>query len=117
MKKENFKSRDTYTNREAIVSQEELYQEWKAQIEKFIKIMGHKPTHLDSHHHVHLLKSNRDVVLKLAHEYDLPIRQETYLQKKTFEPVLFLKKLFYNQRCNFLKMIDTNFYIKDVEKL
>ena len=30
--KGNFKSRDTYTNREAIVSQEELYQEWKAQI-------------------------------------------------------------------------------------
>ena len=38
--KGNFKSRDTYTNREAIVSQEELYQEWKAQIEKFIKIMA-----------------------------------------------------------------------------
>ena len=65
--KGNFKSRDTYKNREAIVLQEELYQEWKAQIEKFIKITGHKPTHLDSHHHVHLLRSNRDVVLKLAH--------------------------------------------------
>ena len=47
--KGNFKSRDTYKNREAIVLQEELYQEWKAQIEKFIKITGHKPTHLDSH--------------------------------------------------------------------
>ena len=35
--KGNFKSRDTYKNREAIVLQEELYQEWKAQIEKFIK--------------------------------------------------------------------------------
>lgn len=43
--------------------------------------MGHKPTHLDSHHHVHLLNSNIDVALKLAQEYDLPIRQETYLQK------------------------------------
>ena len=86
--KGNFKSRDTYKNREAIVLQEELYQEWKAQIEKFIKITGHKPTHLDSHHHVHLLKRNRDVVLKLAHEYDLPIRQETYL-------------LFYNQDATF----------------
>ena len=31
--KGNFKSRDTYKNREAIVLQEELYQEWKAQIE------------------------------------------------------------------------------------
>ena len=97
--KGNFKSRDTYKNREAIVLQEELYQEWKAQIEKFIKITGHKPTHLDSHHHVHLLKSNRDVVLELAYEYDLPIRQETYLQKD-FEPVYF-EELFYNQDATF----------------
>ena len=109
--KGNFKSRDTYTNREAIVSQEELYQEWKAQIEKFIKIMGHKPTHLDSHHHVHLLNSNIDVALKLAHEYDLPIRQETYLQKD-FEPVYF-EELFYNQDATF-EMIDTILH-KDVE--
>ena len=63
--KGNFKSRDTYTNREAIVSQEELYQEWKAQIEKFIKIMGHKPTHLDSHHHVHLLFYNQDATFEM----------------------------------------------------
>ena len=109
--KGNFKSRDTYTNREAIVSQEELYQEWKAQIEKFIKIMGHKPTHLDSHHHVHLLNSNIDVALKLAHEYDLPIRQETYLQKD-FEPVYF-EELFYNQDATF-EMIDTILH-KDVK--
>lgn len=109
--KGNFKSRDTYTNREVIVSQEELYQEWKAQIEKFIKIMGHKPTHLDSHHHVHLLNSNIDVALKLAHEYDLPIRQETYLQKD-FEPVYF-EELFYNQDATF-EMIDTILH-KDVK--
>lgn len=114
--KGNFKSRDTYKNREAIVLQEELYQEWKAQIEKFIKIMGHKlmghkPTHLDSHHHVHLLNSNIDVALKLAHEYDLPIRQETYLQKD-FEPVYF-EELFYNQDATF-EMIDTILH-KDVK--
>ena len=66
--------------------------------------MGHKPTHLDSHHHVHLLNSNIDVALKLAHEYDLPIRQETYLQKD-FEPVYF-EELFYNQDATF-EMIDT----------
>ena len=33
-------------------NQDELYREWKAQIEKFIEIAGHKPTHIDSHHHV-----------------------------------------------------------------
>ena len=41
--------------------------------------MGHKPTHLDSHHHVHLLNSNIDVALKLAHEYDyLFVKKHTY---------------------------------------
>lgn len=107
----NFQSRDTYKKREPIVNQEELYQEWKAQIEKFIKIMGHKPTHLDSHHHVHLLPGNIDVALKLAHEYDLPIRQETYLQQD-FEPVYF-EELFYNQDATF-EMIDTIIH-KEVE--
>ena len=45
-----------------------------------------------------------DVALKLAHEYDLPIRQETYLQKD-FEPVYF-EELFYNQDATF-ELIDT----------
>ena len=58
-----------------------------------------------------LLKRNRDVVLKLAYEYDLPIRQETYLQKD-FEPVYF-EELFYNQDATF-EMINMILH-KDVE--
>lgn len=54
---------------------EELYKEWKAQMELFIKVAGKKPTHIDSHHHVHLLPWHQEVVIKLAKEYDLPIRQ------------------------------------------
>lgn len=54
---------------------EELYREWKAQIEKFIEMAGHKPTHIDSHHHVHLLPWHIEVTKRLAKEYDLPIRQ------------------------------------------
>lgn len=54
---------------------EELYIEWKAQMELFIKTAGKKPTHIDSHHHVHLLPWHQEVVIKLAKEYDLPIRQ------------------------------------------
>lgn len=48
------------------------------------------------------------IALKLAHEYDLPIRQETYLQKD-FEPVYF-EELFYNQDATFEMLI--RFYIK-----
>ena len=47
-------------------NQDELYREWKAQIEKFIEIAGHKPTHIDSHHHVHLLPWHLDVTKRLA---------------------------------------------------
>lgn len=54
---------------------EELYIEWKAQMEKYIEIAGHKPTHIDSHHHVHLLPWHVEVAKRLAKEYDLPMRQ------------------------------------------
>lgn len=93
--KGNFKSRDCYQNKKPIVNKEELYKEWKAQIELFISITGHKPTHLDSHHHVHLLPSNINVALQLAKEYDLPIRQETHIQKD-YEFVKFSED-FYNE--------------------
>lgn len=55
-------------------SQEELYLEWKAQIEYFIEVMEVKPTHIDSHHHVHMLPKALPIVRRLAKEYELPIR-------------------------------------------
>lgn len=57
------------------VDEDELYQEWKAQIEKYISLTGKKPTHLDSHHHVHLLPWHTHIIKKLSQEYDVPIRQ------------------------------------------
>lgn len=54
---------------------EEVYEEWKAQIEEFIKYTGHLPTHLDSHHHVHMEHRQVEVIKRLAKEYNLPIRQ------------------------------------------
>lgn len=57
------------------IDTEELYIEWKAQMEKFIAIAGKKPTHIDSHHHVHLLPDLQEVAIRLAKEYDVPMRQ------------------------------------------
>lgn len=90
-----FQSRDCYQDKKPIVNSDELYIEWKAQIDKFIAITGHKPSHLDSHHHVHLLPSNIEIALKLAQKYDLPIRQDSYLQKD-YEFVKFSED-FYNE--------------------
>ena len=58
----------------AQVDLEELYREWKAQMELFIDMAGKLPTHVDSHHHVHCDPHHHDVVARLVSEYDLPLR-------------------------------------------
>ena len=55
---------------------EELYIEWKAQIEKFIEIAQKLPTHIDSHHHSHMFPNHQEVSIRLAKEYDIPMRQD-----------------------------------------
>lgn len=51
----------------------EVYTEWKAQIDQMIENHVY-PTHLDSHHHIHMLPSLIETFLVLANEYDLAIR-------------------------------------------
>ncbi len=55
-----------------------IYREWKSQIEKFIKIAGFKPTHIDSHHHAHIINTDANIAVKrLGEEYGLVIRQNS----------------------------------------
>ena len=57
------------------LDEKELYNEFKAQIERFIKLFGKLPTHLDSHHHVHnKVEPANKAVRKLAKEYNLQVR-------------------------------------------
>lgn len=56
------------------ISLVELEKEWTAQIERFIS-SGLRPTHFDSHHHVHTLKELQPVVQKLSETYGLPVRR------------------------------------------
>ncbi|NIV15564.1 MAG: ChbG/HpnK family deacetylase, partial [Aliifodinibius sp.] len=49
--------------------------EWREQIEKFIKLTGRKPTHLDSHHHTaYYTKNLSRLVMELAREYGCALR-------------------------------------------
>lgn len=64
-----------YPNRYVEVDPSELYEEWQAQMKQFIALTSKLPTHIDSHHHVHMAPVHHSVVLKLAKEYDLPVRQ------------------------------------------
>lgn len=69
----NFKNLSFYHDEKTTVDDEEIYLEWKAQIDRVIN-SGIKPTHLDSHHHSHTLKNNTKILLRLAKEYNIPVR-------------------------------------------
>ncbi len=58
---------------------EEVEKELKNQIELFLKT-GLKPSHLDSHHHIHMCDGIREITVKLAKYYNLPLR---YVNKET----------------------------------
>lgn len=59
---------------DAIADLDELYQEWNAQIQKVIEA-GIQPTHLDVHQNAQLFNYHHlEVFLELAHQYDLPVR-------------------------------------------
>ncbi|QKY70345.1 chitin disaccharide deacetylase [Lentibacillus sp. CBA3610] len=68
----NFKKLHHYEDKFHI-DQDELYREWKAQIEAFLD-SGLTPTHLDSHHHINNRASILPVFIRLAKEYELPVR-------------------------------------------
>lgn len=55
------------------INTDDVYREWKAQIEKILQA-GIKPTHLDSHHHVNSFIPIKEVFVELAQEYNLPVR-------------------------------------------
>lgn len=54
---------------------DEVEMEWRAQIEKFVEVVGRAPDHLDSHHHFsYATPALFGLMLALAKEYDVPIR-------------------------------------------
>lgn len=73
----DFHSQAYYHNEEQPLDKDEVYREWKAQIEKVLAA-GIEPTHLDSHHHVHTFRGLEDVFVRLAREYDLPVRNSRH---------------------------------------
>ncbi|MGC6770086.1 chitin disaccharide deacetylase [Enterococcus sp. LJL51] len=55
------------------VSEEEVYKEWRAQIEK-VYAHGLTPSHIDSHHHIHMMTNIFPVYTQLAKEFQLAVR-------------------------------------------
>jgi len=60
--------------RKELVDPAEVYVEWKSQIELSIKLLGKRPTHIDSHHGMQRNSNLFPVYARLAEEYELPFR-------------------------------------------
>jgi len=85
----NFLKLSDYPRYDVDINLEELYTEWKAQMEHFIRLAQKLPTHIDSHHHVHCLPQHHSVVIQLAKEYDLPVRESEKILD-TYEHAIFM---------------------------
>lgn len=70
----NFLKQSVLRNMEIDLKEVEV--EFRAQIEKFIS-NGMTPTHIDSHHHVHMIAEIAPLVTKLANELDIPVRDSS----------------------------------------
>jgi predicted glycoside hydrolase/deacetylase ChbG (UPF0249 family) len=53
----------------------DIFEEYEAQINKFIMDFGKKPTHLDTHHYHSSFKTVFPAFLELAQKYQIPVRQ------------------------------------------
>lgn len=75
-------------------TEEDFYREAKLQLEKFIELVGEKPTHMDSHHHIHIKNSNaNNAVLRLSEEYNLKIRSQYNLIEDFYDQEVELNNL------------------------
>jgi len=63
------------------VPQNEIETEFAAQIARFIEVLGRRPTHLDTHQHVHVRRSIYFAIVALAQHYRLPVRQVSEAMK------------------------------------
>lgn len=67
-----FKYKNTFQSMDA-PDTSEVEKEWEAQIDAFLKT-GVPLHHIDSHHHIHGWEPLKEVVIKLARKYNVPVR-------------------------------------------
>ncbi|WP_167629854.1 ChbG/HpnK family deacetylase [Listeria valentina] len=93
---------DQLTLRKTEVSETEVLKEWQAQIDRFEKLIGKKPTHLDSHHDVHFNPRFFEIAKALAEERGIPLRgadpripnvQNAFPDSESISPESFIQHL------------------------
>jgi len=61
---------------------DEIAYELDCQYRRFIELFGREPTHIDSHHHVHMLAPIYPIIADFAREKGLPIRIDRQVAKR-----------------------------------
>lgn len=61
---------------------DEIAHELDCQYRRFVDLFGSEPTHIDSHHHVHMLAPIYPIVADFAREKGLPVRIDRQLIKQ-----------------------------------
>jgi predicted glycoside hydrolase/deacetylase ChbG (UPF0249 family) len=65
---------------------EDIRKEFRCQMDKFLSF-GIKPTHINTHHHVHRVGKIFEVVKEFALEYDIPVRAINEICKEKFSGI------------------------------
>jgi chitin disaccharide deacetylase len=76
------------------IDPKQLYAEWAAQLEKVLDV-GLVLTHLDSHHHMHLLPTFFPVIRELSQYYQIPYIRKPLELINLKEPSLIKRIIFY----------------------
>lgn len=68
-----FKKKDQYPEKK-LPPISEITEEFKAQLQRFVKIFKRLPTHVDVHHHMHDFRPFLEALAVIAQKHKLPIR-------------------------------------------
>lgn len=111
-----------YDNENVEVDKNELYSEWKAQIDRLYSF-GVKLSHIDSHHHIHTFDQASEIANILGKEYDLPIRNckrakndddINFLDLCNYDPIRDMTTKYMEAREECFKVIESNI-LKNIE--
>lgn len=104
------------------INKNELYNEWKAQIDRLC-LAGINLSHIDSHHHIHSFEETIDVVKRLSEEYNLPVRnydnikinnEINFLDLCNYDPIRDMSTKYMTSREQCFKVIESNI-LKNIE--
>lgn len=111
-----------FENENVEIDKNELYNEWKAQIDRLYSF-GIKLSHIDSHHHIHTFEEPSKVVKMLSKEYNLPVRncdkikndsEINFLDLCNYDPIRDMTTKYTTTREECFKIIESNI-LKNIE--